>query len=155
MLNFKDFYRIRKYTNIAWNGRFTDEEVAEQAYDDYTEYQRIEGNPSDAYINDFQTLYEGLMEDLYAGCYTDTVENFVEELRNDFKSWGLKLKSPHDNFKICGYCSCGMHEGYYVKGWRENLDEYFCSKDCLGVYYTDEEAEKVATWMQFCEGKDE
>ena len=153
MLNFKDFYRIRKYTNIAWKGRFTDEEVAEQAYDDYTEYQRIEGNPSDAYINDFQTLYEGLMEDLYTGLIDDDVEYFVETLKSDFASWKLELSSPYDGFKKCSFCGETMKEGYFIKGERPSLDEVFCSKECLRVHYSDEE--NLAILKQFCKGKDE
>lgn len=141
-LTFRDFYRIRKYTNENWKGGYSDEDVAEQAYDDITEYERLEVNPD--LIEDFKWIYEGLMEDIYNGCNDESVIEFIDRFRDDLASCGIKVSSSYDNFKRCSHCGEGFLKGFFVKGFSSEVDEYFCCKECMNVYYTDEEIAKLA-----------
>ncbi len=137
MLTFRDFYRMRKYSNMAWRGGFSDEDVAEQAHDDYEAYDRMEINSDCAH--DIVELYKGLAEDIYYGWNDEDGEWFVHDLKEEFKAYGIDASfEPSDEFRICSCCGERMYEGFYV----EDL-EYYCGKECLHKRYTDEEYFKM------------
>ena len=48
-MNFADFYHIATYGNEMWKGCFTPEEIAQNAFDYYTEFQWSKENEMVAY----------------------------------------------------------------------------------------------------------
>lgn len=90
MLEFRDFFRMAKYANENWNGSFTDEEVAENAYNFYSDYKyiriQIEGGMpiSEDYAYNLASLLVNLKDDAEnsddaeLGYWIEEIEEYIE-----------------------------------------------------------------------------
>lgn len=88
MLDFKDFFEIRKYSSEAWRGCFCDYEIAEQAMNDWLDYCKVKESMNADY-SDLPELLILLKEDLenmnkYDRDY-DLVSHMVEGLEEIFE----------------------------------------------------------------------
>lgn len=85
MLEFKDFYRMRKYCSVNWRGNFSEEEIAEQAHDDYCEYERLVGGGIATANDALPYTLAGLKEDVECGEHSKEVLNWISELEKYFE----------------------------------------------------------------------
>lgn len=78
MLEFKDFYMVAEYANDHWNCKSTPMEIAQNAYDWFTEYQMSIVTKEPTW--NIQALLDQLAEDAKNG--SEKAEEWLTEIKN-------------------------------------------------------------------------
>lgn len=81
MLEYRDFYGIADYANVAWKGDYSPIEIAENAYNYLRDFEWSKANGKVA--NSIQTLLTNLDADIENGEELEDVKYWTSEIRKE------------------------------------------------------------------------